>query len=355
MSNSIRISQLDLFDQISPQDFVALVDSSSLTTYRTDVSAFLNIVASSGSVISSSWASQSFSATSASWASQSFSSVSSSWASQSFLSVSSSWAKQASTASYSITSSFSLVSITSSFAKSASFSTTSSFAITASFSDSSSFSTTASFANAAISVIGGTGFISGMVVTFAMQTPPSGWLECNGSEVLISTYPSLASSIYVDYTINSDAVYGYKTDGIGNKNNSGLYFKLPDLRAEFARGWDNGRNVDSGRSWASSQTSSLRSHTHYTLIDNSGWSNGGLSDGYSDANILNPPRNKRYVCRDGGSNNSGGNYNLSGLYFTSSLGEIRSASIGPTSPNSDSDNANETRPRNTILMYCIKI
>lgn len=39
-------------------------------------------------------------------------------------------------------------------------------------------------------------------------------------------------------------------------------FSLPDIRAEFLRGWDDGRGVDSGRVLGSAQADELRAHSH---------------------------------------------------------------------------------------------
>lgn len=67
----------------------------------------------------------------------------------------------------------------------------------------------------------------GVPVPYPLATPPTGWLKCNGSSFNLTSYPALA------------AVFP-----------SGV---LPDLRGEFIRGWDDGRDVDSGRELLSSQ------------------------------------------------------------------------------------------------------
>ena len=40
------------------------------------------------------------------------------------------------------------------------------------------------------------------------------------------------------------------------------YFRLPDLRGEFVRGWDGGRGIDSSRAFGSAQGDEFRSHKH---------------------------------------------------------------------------------------------
>ncbi|TKU20265.1 phage tail protein [Citrobacter sp. wls827] len=67
----------------------------------------------------------------------------------------------------------------------------------------------------------------GVPVPWPLSTAPSGWLKCNGASFTAAQYPNLA------------LVY------------PGL--KLPDLRGEFIRGWDDGRGIDINRSIFSSQ------------------------------------------------------------------------------------------------------
>lgn len=78
---------------------------------------------------------------------------------------------------------------------------------------------------------------SGAVTFFAMNTPPSGWLECDGAAVSRSTYAALFSAIGITY-------------GPGNGTTT---FNVPDIRGYFIRGWDHGRGVDTGRTFGSAQ------------------------------------------------------------------------------------------------------
>ena len=67
----------------------------------------------------------------------------------------------------------------------------------------------------------------GAPVPWPSETPPTGWLKCNGAAFSAEEYPELAKA--------------YPTN------------KLPDLRGEFIRGWDDGRGVDSRRAVLSTQ------------------------------------------------------------------------------------------------------
>mgnify|MGYP003638793069 CR=1 FL=1 len=93
---------------------------------------------------------------------------------------------------------------------------------------------------------------AGMVATFARSTAPTGWLKANGALVSRTAYANLFAAIGTTY-------------GAGDGFNT---FALPDARGEFIRGWDDGRGVDSGRSFGSSQAGMVGPHTHNAQHDN---------------------------------------------------------------------------------------
>ncbi|HFM1320009.1 TPA: phage tail protein [Escherichia coli] len=76
----------------------------------------------------------------------------------------------------------------------------------------------------------------GVPVPWPLATAPAGWIKCNGAAFTAAQYPKLAQ------------VY------------PGL--KLPDLRGEFIRGWDDGRGVDSARTILSQQGYATEDHAH---------------------------------------------------------------------------------------------
>jgi phage-related tail fiber protein len=49
------------------------------------------------------------------------------------------------------------------------------------------------------------------------------------------------------------------TFGVGDGSTT---FGIPDLRGEFARGWDDARGVDTGRTFGSAQAEDFKAHTH---------------------------------------------------------------------------------------------
>ncbi|EFD4404321.1 phage tail protein [Escherichia coli] len=81
----------------------------------------------------------------------------------------------------------------------------------------------------------------GAPVPWPSETPPTGWLKCNGAAFSAEEYPELAKA--------------YPTN------------KLPDLRGEFIRGWDDGRGIDAGRVLLSIQAGMLEKHRHIVVAN----------------------------------------------------------------------------------------
>lgn len=92
----------------------------------------------------------------------------------------------------------------------------------------------------------------GVPVPWSSATPPAGWLKCNGAAFTAAQYPNLALAYPA--------------------------LRLPDLRGEFIRGWDDGRGVDPGRVILSAQGGSVEAHSHnysgtQTVTNSNVWSN----------------------------------------------------------------------------------
>ncbi len=143
---------------------------------------------------------------------------------------------------------------------------------------------------------------TGMIAPFAMSTAPTDWLECDGSAVSRTTYTDLFAALGT-------------THGVGDGSTT---FNVPDLRGEFIRGWDNGRGVDSGRAFGSTQTDQFQGHEH------------------TDRWVSGSPY---------GIANSG----IAAFAYNS----------GPTTgivtgSNGTPRYGDETRPRNIAMMYCVK-
>ncbi|HBC6279263.1 TPA: tail fiber protein, partial [Escherichia coli] len=147
----------------------------------------------------------------------------------------------------------------------------------------------------------------GVPVPWPSATPPTGWLKCNGAAFSSEMYPKLAKA--------------YPTN------------KLPDLRGEFIRGWDDGRGVDAGRALLSIQTGMLEKHRHI-VVANDGYD---TKDEWELATIFK----KTYTQGRGlDASNTGGNLIPSPTLHSR-------GSIGNTG-------GSETRPRNIAFNYIVR-
>ena len=164
----------------------------------------------------------------------------------------------------------------------------------------------------------------GIPLPWPKMTPPSGWFECNGSTFDKNQFQKLAAA--------------YPSG------------KLPDLRGEFIRGWDNGRGADPGRNILGLQTPQISAHRHV-----GGWGENTL--GFDNLK-------KEHYAPFGSTGANGvwcGAYNNdfdNGLLYTNdgTNGSI-TTSRGTTSwydLNPAGLVGNETRPRNIAFMYIVK-
>ncbi|WP_412058125.1 phage tail protein [Bartonella sp. DGB2] len=93
----------------------------------------------------------------------------------------------------------------------------------------------------------------GYIGHFAMPYTPSGWLPCDGRSYSRFEYSALFNAI--------GTIWG---QGPGN------FFKVPDFRGIFLRGWDNNRGIDPGRNFGTYQESANKTHTHIISIKKGG-------------------------------------------------------------------------------------
>ena len=96
--------------------------------------------------------------------------------------------------------------------------------------------------NPARGITPSSGVPAGTIEYFAMAVPPAGYLKADGRAVGREIYPELYTAIGTTF-------------GEGDGSTT---FNLPDLRGEFVRGWDDGRNLDTGRLFGSRQDYATR-------------------------------------------------------------------------------------------------
>ena len=192
---------------------------------------------------------------------------------------------------------------------------------------------------------------AGSVIMFAGNSAPTGYLEMAGQ-----TIPN-GSGTVSGVTANFADLFAV------------VGATLPDMRGQFARGWDNGRNLDSGRGIRTSQGASFASHTH--TANANGSHSHGLGNAGSHTHGINGVGDHSHTysqSRDG--NNFGGdgqdvhqnfqNASTSGAgahTHTMSAAGNHNHSMSAAGSHNHSINAtggSETRPTNVALMYCIK-
>lgn len=161
---------------------------------------------------------------------------------------------------------------------------------------------------------------TGSIIAYAADTSPEGWLECNGATLSRNAYSKLFSVI--------GTVFG-AGDGLTT-------FKLPDFRGEFLRGWSHGRSVDSGRQFGSIQGDAIRNISGHTRFGDNVNNTGALVHSTEGAFYGNNNADFWYLDYNGNGNQRN---NASRLLFDASR-------VVPV--------ANENRPRNRAIMYCIK-
>ena len=170
---------------------------------------------------------------------------------------------------------------------------------------------------------------SGTVHLFATTTAPSGYLECDGSAVSRTTYADLFTVIGTTW-------------GAGNGSST---FNLPDLRGEFVRGWDNGRGVDSSRSFATSQSDQNKQHNH-------GVTDNGHNHSINDPGHIHQIEYTNSHSGDGVIEESGVGFSGTEPTLSATTGiTINNATTGISIQN---NGGSEARPRNIAMMYVIK-
>ena len=148
---------------------------------------------------------------------------------------------------------------------------------------------------------------AGTVVWYAANSAPAGFLKANGALVSRTTYAALFAAIGTTF-------------GAGDGSTT---FALPDLRGEFVRGWDDGRGIDSGRTFGSAQDDAMQGHHHgFRLAQGLTGGPAGTNEGIWNSNV-----------------GSAGNAVL-GAITDGANGTPRTAA--------------ETRSRNVALLACIK-
>jgi microcystin-dependent protein len=179
---------------------------------------------------------------------------------------------------------------------------------------------------------------AGNVIPYSIATAPAGYILCNGADISRVTHARLFGVVGTTY-------------GVGD---GGTTFGLPELRAEFIRGLDLSRGVDSGRAIGTSQAdatavnglavTSIPDHTHLLV-----------SDRDTSSTSSSPPNTDQAIIyrKYDGSDSGIYSYSIMGDSINGYGSKGRSSLSGGHTPALTGDT--ETRPANVALAYCIKL
>jgi hypothetical protein len=140
-----------------------------------------------------------------------------------------------------------------------------------------------------------------------------GTLKANGALLSRASFPRLWSFASASGTITTEAGWSSAASGAYSSGDLATTFRLPDLRGEFIRGFDDGRGVDPGRLQGHNQAADNAPHTHAVT--------GGIY---------------------------GGNGSLAGVGTGATIALINATAVAISSQ------GGEGRPRNVPLVACIK-
>lgn len=97
-------------------------------------------------------------------------------------------------------------------------------------------------------------------------TVMDGCIKTSGSTPTRTLYNRLYNWANTNGLIVTEAAWALDSRGLFAEGDGATTFRLPDLRGEFLRGFDDGRGIDAGRVLGKSQLDELKEHNHQLSI-----------------------------------------------------------------------------------------
>ncbi|MEN2473886.1 tail fiber protein [Burkholderia sp. GS2Y] len=234
----------------------------------------------------------------------------------------------------------------------------------------------------------------GQIVFEPRASVRSGFLKANGALVNRADYPALWAYAQASGALVTDDEWQKALWGCFSSGNGTTTFRLPELRGEFIRCWDDARSIDKDRmlgSWQDSanrlhghgaSASEVGDHVHSAWTDAQGWHGHGVSDPGHNHGVNDPGHTHGTDVPHGG---GGGNqrsvvgpFGVDGFYNTYGSGtgiwlsgsgtgigingdgnHGHNVGIGGAGRHSHTitvnpDGSNEARPRNVALLAMIR-
>ncbi len=155
----------------------------------------------------------------------------------------------------------------------------------------------------------------------------SGRIKANGAAISRAAYPRLFNFANDNGLIVTETNWAAGYWGLFGEGDGSTTFRLPDLRGEFIRGYDDSRGVDSGRVLGSRQLDAFQGHRHTLGYENQ--NDGASGTAFRLGEVNNPDSNG----------------------FTTDNKVLNPCTDGT---NGTPRTASETRPRNVAYYYTIK-
>ncbi|MET3554760.1 tail fiber protein [Burkholderia sp. 567] len=214
----------------------------------------------------------------------------------------------------------------------------------------------------------------GQIVWEARTAPRAGFLKLNGTELKRVDYPLLWAYAQGSGALVADADWGNGRHGCFSSGDGNTTFRLPDLRGEFIRCWDDARGADAQRQIGSWQDSLNRLHAHGASAAAVGdHSHGAWTDsqGWHAHSIHDPGHDHGIPVASGGGYigeinlNGGGRGDKrttgsgTGISINGDGAHGHNVGIGGGGAHSHAisvavDGGNESRPRNLALLAMIR-
>ncbi|MBN3819709.1 phage tail protein [Paraburkholderia sp. Se-20369] len=229
----------------------------------------------------------------------------------------------------------------------------------------------------------------GTVVFEPRTTARAGFLKLNGALLKRADYPALWAYAEASGALSTEADWAAGWSGTFSIGDGTTTFRIPELRGEFVRCWDDTRGVDANRGVGSSQNftnashahgasaAAVGDHVHSAWTDQMGWhAHHGWTGGVGDHQHVAPYSESGvapFGTHSGAHQGSNGGVDYDNPWaFTSGAGghnhefntegagnHGHNVGIGGAGNHShvitvNADGANESRPRNVALLAMIR-
>jgi microcystin-dependent protein len=223
--------------------------------------------------------------------------------------------------------------------------------------------------------------VIGQIVFEARTSARVGYLKLNGALVNRADYPDLWAYAQASGTLIEEATWANGNWGCFSSGDGATNFRIPELRGEMLRCWDDGRGVDAARgigTWQDSQNrlhghtasaAAVGDHIHSGWTDAQGWHghHGGTTWAGDHAHsVSSSPGNGQGASGGNSVQQSGGAMATSvagghaHTFDTDGAGQhAHNIGIGGAGSHThgiavDLDGGNEARPRNLAMLAMIR-